>query len=212
LSPDAGLSSDELNARRAASTGILRVVYAGRAHREKGIFDWIETLKLAHDEGVKFDATWFGDGPDLDAAIAAAKDLPGCIHFPGSVANHQELISKLKQFDLFLFCHKTPESPRCLVEALVCGLPLLGYDSPYPRDLISVHGGGVLTAPHRPSDLANILAGFPSNSRDLTERAIKDGADFNDESVFRHRSDLMRSIHKSYVERMSRVPQPHGNQ
>jgi colanic acid/amylovoran biosynthesis glycosyltransferase len=194
LNNEARVSVSELHHRYATSTETIRIVYAGRAHREKGIFDWIETLRLAHRLGTKFDAVWYGDGPDLETAINAANDLKDHVHFPGPISEHQELIAKLKQFDLFLFCHKTPESPRCLIEALICGLPILGYDSSYSRDLISENGGGRLTPPNQPDKLAKAVADFPARCRELTNSAIKDGADFNDEVVFRQRSDLMRLI------------------
>jgi len=41
-----------------------------------------------------------------------------------------------------LFTHVTPESPRCLVESLTCGTPIIGYQSRYCEDLVKDFGGG----------------------------------------------------------------------
>ena len=142
--------------------------------------------------GTKFDATWYGSGSDHEEAVKRARGLP--IQFPGPLFDHRELLARLKQADFFLFCHKTPESPRCLVEALICGLPIVGYDSPYPRDLISEFGGGRLTPANDPKSLAEALSGIGINRLVLTEAAIKDGTKFSDECVFRHRSDLIRLL------------------
>ncbi len=196
LSSEDGLTDAELIKRQSSHSGRLRLVYAGRAHREKGIFDWIDALKLAHQAGVNFDAVWFGEGPDRNEAVSLTEKsgLQSQVQFPGAVSDHQQLISRLKQFDVFLFAHKTPESPRCLIEALVCGLPLIGYDSPYARDLIRENGGGRLTTIHHPELLANSIVTFRDEKNMLTDAARKDGLNFNAEGVFRHRSELMRTL------------------
>jgi colanic acid/amylovoran biosynthesis glycosyltransferase len=196
LSSQDGLTDAELVQRQSSSLGRLQLAYAGRAHREKGIFDWIEALKLAHQAGANFDAVWFGEGPDREKAISVTKNagLQSRVQFPGSISDHRQLISRLKQFDAFLFAHKTPESPRCLIEALVCGLPLIGYDSPYARDLIRENGGGKLTPIHHPELLATSLLTFQDEQNVLTRAARKDGLKFSAEGVFRHRSELMRTL------------------
>ncbi len=100
----------------------------------------------------------------------------------------------MRDAHLMLFCHLTPESPRCLIEALVSGTPIVGYGSAYPEDLIAGHGGGVLT-PMRPAPLAAELvrlSGDRAALADLMGRAAQDGHDMNDEAVFAHRAALMK--------------------
>ena len=139
------ISDDKLEDRLSRSAGPLRLVYAGRVHRDKGVYDWIEALSIAARDGVDFTATWFGTGPELGGAREQIKQLglTSKIAFPGPL-DLSKLMHELRTFDAFVFCHKTPESPRCLIEALICGLPLIGYESGYPRDLIRT-GGGILT-------------------------------------------------------------------
>lgn len=171
-----------------AKSGPIRIAYAGRVSSEKGVFDWIEAIKLAIERGCNVEAVWFGDGPQLSPAIQTANDPR--IKFYGPI-EHRRLIRELKSFDLFVFCHKIKESPRCLIEALMCGLPIVGYDSSYPRSLIS-NGGGILTD-STPHALSMTLA---SLSRDrlklLTEEAMKDGSVFSDKEVFRHRAEIIK--------------------
>ena len=99
----------------------------------------------------------------------------------------------LRSFDVFMFCHKTQESPRCLIEALICGLPIVGYDSPYPRNLISKNGGGILV-PQDPKALACAIRTAAEQRKELTFKARMDGALFDAATVFRHRSELMKSV------------------
>jgi colanic acid/amylovoran biosynthesis glycosyltransferase len=189
------ISDLDIDARLQRSGPVL-IAYAGRAHLDKGIYDWIDALSLAAKEKIDFRAVWFGGGDELENARKHVKDenLSDYIEFHGPTTSHQELIEKLRSFDLFMFCHKTQESPRCLIEALICGLPLVGYDSPYSRDLIKANGGGILTSIHRPELLAGSIRQFSQRRRHLTKNAQSDGKLFDAATVFRHRSDLMKTI------------------
>jgi glycosyltransferase involved in cell wall biosynthesis len=196
---DALISPSRLTARLARSTGPLKLAYAGRTHRDKGIYDWIDALSLVSEAGMDLIATWHGSGPDLSGArdLVRARGLSDRIRLPGEMNNHSQLLRELQQCDAFVFCHKTPESPRCLIEALMCGLPIVGYETDYPRDLIRAHGGGLLTPKGDSKELAHVLIELAGNRKllhDLTEKAAKDGSLFTDERVFRHRSELMKTI------------------
>lgn len=175
----------------------LRLCYAGRAEAMKGPFDWIAVLERLGRAGVEFRAEWLGDGPDLEAmrAKVSALGLDGRVALPGFLRDREAVLARLREAELMLFCHKTPESPRCLIEALVSGTPILGYESPFPRDLIAVHGGGLLTPLDDVAALAEAARGLALD-RDrlagLIRRAARDGAPFDDVSVFRHRSEVLR--------------------
>jgi colanic acid/amylovoran biosynthesis glycosyltransferase len=189
--------SDDAIADRLTYDGPIRIAYAGRGHRDKGIYDWIDTLSLLAPR-MNFRAVWFGAGPELALSrqIVTDRGLADRILFPGPTKTHRELIENLRSFDLFMFCHKTPESPRCLVEALICGLPLIGYATPYSCDLIKHHGGGILTPP-QPSDLADAVSKFSEQRAALTRKAKLDGTGFDSDGVFRHRSEMMKALFKN---------------
>lgn len=194
LGPEMRIDSGELEARLRYS-GPIRIVYAGRAHRDKGIFDWIEVLALAAKSGVDYSAVWFGDGPELENARqkVASLGLSGRVRFPGALTPHSLLIEKLRAFDFFLFCHRTMESPRCLIEALICGLPLIGYESAYSKDLIKENNGGLLSPIGNVDALLESISKFSQERTSLTRKAWLDGELYNDENVFRHRSELIKN-------------------
>ena len=169
----------------------------GRVHNDKGIFDWIEALSEAGSASIDFTAVWFGDGPELMIARDLVEILSGLsdrIRFPGAIENHSELIREMKLFDAFVFCHKTLELPRCLIEALICGLPLVGYDASFQRDLLREHNGGLLTPINKPEEVARSIPLLIENRSTLTYSARWDGSAFDASSVFRHRAELMRSL------------------
>jgi glycosyltransferase involved in cell wall biosynthesis len=196
VSDDSRISDDELAHRLSRSKAPIRLVYAGRVHPYKGVTDWIEALSIAAQAGVDFTATWFGEGPELDSAREQVKrlGLVSKVRFPGPL-EFDRLLVELRNFDAFVFCHKIPESRRCLIEALICGLPLIGYESNYARDLIR-NGGGLLSPIHDPKGIARSLSTIQDKVvlSKLSRRAAEDGRRFTDEAVFRHRSDLMKTI------------------
>lgn len=183
-------------AAKCARRQPIDIVYAGRLHRDKGVMDWIAACDLLARGGTSFTATWYGDGPLLSEARAAiaAHGLADRVAFPGQTDNRDALMAAIRAADIFLFCHKTPESPRCLVEALLSGTPIVGYDSAYPRDLIAVHSGGVLTAGD-PTALADAVARLAADGdalSDLYVRAAADGRPMTETAVFEHRAELIK--------------------
>ena len=124
----------------------LKLCYIGRAIEMKGPIDWLETLHELIKNGVEFNATWLGDGSLLPSMRAMAENLgmTDYVHFSGYVSDREQVLQTLRNSDIFLFCHKTPESPRCLVEALASGCPLIGYGSAYPKEIVAQRGGGDL--------------------------------------------------------------------
>lgn len=198
LAPDDHIDSESLldKAVRAAD-GPLRLIYVGRADPMKGPFDWIEVLERLSAQGVDFTARWLGEGTvrsEMLSKIAAA-GLQSRVEVPGFVADRAAILQELRAAHVFLFCHLTPESPRCLIEALASGCPLLGYDTAYPRDLIAGHGGGILVPQGNTAALASEIAVLSSERgrlSNLIRAAAMDGKPFNDESVFQHRSEVIR--------------------
>lgn len=190
------ISGDQLSLRLAHNSDRpLRFVYVGRVHKDKGVYDWIEAVASATGE---FEATWFGDGPELDKArqIVQSKGLGSKIHFFGPTS-HEETLRQLKDFDGFVFCHKTQESPRCLIEALACGLPIIGYETAYSKELVSGNSGGLLSSLNDINALTHsierLISSRPLLSQ-LSRQASEDGKRFTSEIIFRERSNLMKTI------------------
>jgi len=192
------ISLDSLQSKRAAAeVGPLRICYVGRADSMKGPLDWIETLRLLHEADVRFEAHWLGDGEMLETMRQEVSRLAldNHIHLHGFVRDRQRVLEQLRSAHVFLFCHKTPESPRNLIEALSAATPIIGYEGAYARDLISAHHGGVLTPIHRTDDLAAAIARLANDRNQLSElmeMAYRDSEPFNDEAVFEHRCMLIR--------------------
>ena len=201
ISPRDEISNEMIAARLAArhADGILHVGYLGRAHPMKAPLQWIEAMAMvAKSIGpARLQATWLGDGPLLEPARELVRELglESVVQFRGFVADRREILDFLRAQDVFAFCHVTPESPRCLIEALISGLPIVGYDSSYARELVEGRGGAMLSAIGDPVALASNLIGLaeePVALERITWEAASNRGIYNDEAVFRHRSELIR--------------------
>ena len=163
--------------------------------------DWIDIVskvckRLGQD---KVDATWLGDGPLLDSSKldVASKNLMDVVKFNGFVGDRQAILDFLKDIDVFLFCHVTPESPRCLIEALISGTPIVGYKSAYAFDLVGNRGGALFAEIGDKEVLVEHLcnlAGDRMYLSSLIKQASENKLIYNDKVVFEHRSNLIKKF------------------
>lgn len=192
------ISSDALARKQARvlSGAPLNIIYIGRAAAMKGPFDWLETLERLQGKQVSFRAIWIGDGPDLPAIRERVEKagLADEVELPGFESRRDVLLEKLRNSDLLLFCHKTPESARCLIEALVCGCPIVGYDTAYPRGLVHERGGGLFAPKNDVTQLVEQIVRLHEDRSSLSQllaRAAKSGKLYNEDMVYKHRAALM---------------------
>lgn len=193
------IAPETLAAKIAAlREGPLRICYMGRADRMKGPHDWLDVLEGLERAGVAFEATWLGEGTELEVmrARVATGPLNGRVSLPGFMRDRAAVVETLRAAHLMLFCHKTPESPRCLIEALTSGTPIVGYDSAFPRDLVAGAGGGRLVPRDDVAALTRAVTALAADRgalAGLVQAAAEDGAQFDDVSVFRHRAEIIRA-------------------
>ena len=179
----------------------LRICYAGRAIEMKGPIEWLKIVDELIKDGVKIEATWLGDGSLLPHMrnLAADLDILANVKFPGFISDRNEIIQTLKESDIFLFCHKTRESARCLGEALACGCPLIGYGTAYPKELVARHGGGKFTQVGDWKGLARIIKGIDNdraNLRDLICAASLSGRLYDRPAKLQERIELVKKYLK----------------
>jgi glycosyltransferase involved in cell wall biosynthesis len=197
LKPADAIPAALLAAKQSATRGRLRIVYAGRLDPMKAPLDWLRALGVARDLGVEFEAVWLGDGP-LHDEFQACLDQLGLrdnVRTPGFVAERATLLAELRRAHVFVFTHITPESPRCLLEALASGSPIVGYKSAYAEELTAGRGGGAFVQLGDWRALgAKVaeLAADRSSLAGLIAEAAENGSRFNDEAVFRERCELIR--------------------
>ena len=202
LSEQDAITNDQLEIKLKSiqSRSNIKIGYLGRAHPMKAPDDWIEVVskvsgRLGKD---RVDAVWLGDGPLLEASRSQvqSKGLSDVIKFSGFVSNRAQILDFLRDIDIFLFCHVTPESPRCLIEALISGTPIIGYESAYATDLVGNRGGGLFSEIRDKETLVEhifALANDRNYLSSLTLQASQSRLLYSDNAVFKHRSDLIKT-------------------
>ena len=193
------ISTDEL-ARKLADVRdepVLRICYAGRLDPMKAPLEWLGAVAAARDAGARLEATWFGEGSLLAEARAecALLGLGDLVRFAGFVADRAALLAEIKRAHVLLFTHITPESPRNLLEALVCGTPIVGYANAFAEELVAGRGGGELVPVHDFAALGQVVAALATDRSRLVElvrAAAGNGRRFTDAAVFAERSELIK--------------------
>jgi glycosyltransferase involved in cell wall biosynthesis len=199
--PSDAISAQEMEVKlqEVCNSNELRIAYAGRMAEMKAPLEWVKAIGRARDKGVAVSATWYGDGelrPKVEAEINAL-GLNGMVNLAGFVSDRKVLLEGLRNSHLMLFTHITPESPRCLLEALICGTAIVGYDNAFAQDLTVERGGGSYVPMHDWQALGERIAelsGRRSELRRLLSQAAANGKRFNDEDLFKERSEIVKHM------------------
>jgi colanic acid/amylovoran biosynthesis glycosyltransferase len=203
LDEDDILREEALEARLNSVRDRVSILYVGRVHEMKGPRQWLDTvekvIRTASAGQPRVEAKWYGDGPAIEELrdLVSKRGLSDWISFPGNVSARSEVLDILRAADLFVFCHVTPESPRCLIEALMCGLPILGFESAYANALTSTYGGGATVPIGDVGALAEVVKKHVSDNearKNLSRAALHSGQQFSEQSVFRRRSELIKQF------------------
>ncbi|MDX2186693.1 MAG: glycosyltransferase [Opitutaceae bacterium] len=193
---------DEENVNKKARSVLdpccLKICYAGRIEEMKGWRDWLLSLKLLSESATPFQAVWYGAGTRLEEFRQHVENwgLNGFVKYGGFISDHGELLRKLREHHIFLFCHKTPESPRNLLEGLASGCAIVGYDGAYQRELLAGHGGGELVPLENYVALGKLLLHFHNDRARLAKLILStrhSAQRFTQEAVYRQRSQIIHT-------------------
>jgi len=174
----------------------LTISYAGRMIPMKGPLDWLKIIQGTVKQGADLHATWFGDG-SLMAEMRRGVEKLGIekeVTLAG-IVGREEVMTVLRKTDIFLFCHMTGESPRCLGEALAAGCALVGYSTAYSRELVGANGGGEFAEINNWQALTEIITSLDRNRPNLShlvESAAASGKLLNRDAAMQNRIDLIK--------------------
>jgi glycosyltransferase involved in cell wall biosynthesis len=135
-------------------SGPLRMLTVGRLSVEKGIEHLLAACRLLEPD-VDYELTIAGTGP-LEADLRnAAADLPR-IRFVG-VVPRASLGPLYRDHDLFVTATLNEAFALVVLEALACGLPIIGTDIEALRAVVTEGQNGLLVAPGDPRAIADAV-------------------------------------------------------
>jgi len=136
----------------------LRVGFVGRLDKQKNLFALVEAVAPLDVE------VWLiGYGPQRPDLEKKAQGSKATFRFVGNVPNAQ-LPGLLNNCDIFVLPSLYEGHPKALLEAMACGLPVIGTRVPGTRELIQDGENGIICE----TDAASI--------RSAIERLIGDAA------------------------------------
>ena len=128
-----------------------RITYVGRFAQQKNPLGLLEAIR-----GLDLELIMIGDGPQRQQLEEKATSYSMNVRFLGN-RPHYELPKFLNQADLFVLPSHWEGHPKALLEAMACGLPVVGADVPGIRELIEHRQTGFLCAPSPDEIRAAIL-------------------------------------------------------
>ena len=143
-----GINFDEIeNAEehQTESRDDIKIIFAGRLYWLKGVMLLLEAFNRIKNDIKNARLQIFGKGP-LQQKInkfIADSDLKARVSFQGYVP-HRRLLTEIKKSDIVAYPSLSEAQPMFMLEAMACKKPLLAFDVPFSREIISDMENGVL--------------------------------------------------------------------
>ncbi|OYX85616.1 MAG: hypothetical protein B7Y83_04155 [Flavobacteriales bacterium 32-34-25] len=162
------------------------VIAAGRIAPVKQFHELIYIWKMIHHDFPEWQFKLFGDG-DLKLIeelqnLINSLDLSSSFLLKPSISTLQQ---EMEKASIYAMSSATECFPMVLLEAQVCGLPIVSYDCPFgPRNIVTNDHDGYLTSQNNHEDFVNKLSElllnetkrkqFSNNARQSVQRFSKE--------------------------------------
>lgn len=128
------------------------ICFVGRLSNEKNLYSLISALDP------EFSLTIIGSGPLFDDLKGHAESLDVKVGFIPRIQNH-ELPQLLNKHEIFILPSLYENMPKALLEAMSCGLPVIGTNVEGIKEIINNRNNGMLceTNPQSIKEVISIL-------------------------------------------------------
>jgi glycosyltransferase involved in cell wall biosynthesis len=170
-----GVDLDEIRevpaAHRAAELG-FSIGYIGQLIERKDLGTLLAALQMLSVEGREVRLTVIGDGP-REPALREEVTRLGIKDQVCFMGFRPDAPAYLKTFDAFVLPSLLEGIPRCIMEAMACGIPVVVSDIPGNRDLVVHNETGLLFTPRDSADLALQLRNLMAHPDQGQQRALR---------------------------------------
>lgn len=137
---------------------IPRIATVARLAPEKGLSYLLEAYATLRDRGTRFRATVAGEGPERSALLSLRSNLglDDCVEFVGALGA-SGVRDLLQGSDLFALSSLSESLGVVYLEAMACGLPVVGTDVLGVGETICHEETGYLVEPRDPAAMADAL-------------------------------------------------------
>jgi colanic acid/amylovoran biosynthesis glycosyltransferase len=169
--------------RQVPASPPLRLLAVGRFVRKKGFSLLLEACRLLAEQGLDFQLTLAGDGPERPQLVKliGEYDLTARVELPGFVA-HGQVSRLMQQAHLFIMPSLVAPSgdrdgiPTVILEALLQEVPVVATEVSGIPEVVIPGDTGWLTPPEDPQTLARDMLAALSDPAEARRRAHAGGA------------------------------------
>lgn len=135
-----------VQARR--DSGALKVLFVGRLVAVKALPLLLDALAVLKAQGRSIELEVIGDGPMREDWQRHARQLQldGCVHWLGA-RDAAGVVAAMQQADVFCLPSVRESGGAVLLEAMSCGLPVIGMDFGGPAEIVDAEVGWKLPMP-----------------------------------------------------------------
>jgi glycosyltransferase involved in cell wall biosynthesis len=180
---------DEERGTRKAERGAIKILFASRLLREKGLFELVEAFRTLRQRGCDAELLVAGDRYPENPSSLSVRDIRGLeTSGPATCLGHvNDMVELLGSVDIVALPSYREGTPRILIEAAAMELPIVATDIAGCRGLVRDGVNGFLVPVGSIETLADALEILISDS-DLRTRMGGAGrqivlAEFNQEQV-----------------------------
>lgn len=141
----------------AKKGSIFKWIAVGRLCADKDYHNLLEAANLLRNRKVSFTLDIAGDGPMKEELIKYKEklNLGRSVNFLGVVDNINNLLS---QYNGYVISSQNEALPMAVLEAMLCGLPVVGTDVGQIGAIITTSGGGFTVIKKTPEFLADKMS------------------------------------------------------
>ena len=190
---------------------VFVVGHLGRLSPEKNLEFMSEAVALFLRKNPRVHFLLAGKGPSEPAVISLFKKygVSERLHLTGPVTG-ETLVQTYHAMDVFVFTSQSETQGLVLVEAMACGVPVVGVDASGVRDVIVDRVNGRLLPRQQTDDLTRALEWMAERSSEelekITEACLNTAETFSIEKTVRRALDIYGSLalsHQRFVRRVS---------
>jgi glycosyltransferase involved in cell wall biosynthesis len=143
-----GIDFDEIESTSDLPSGKstqLSIIYAGRLFWFKGVMLLLEAFKRLRKNFPNANLRVFGKGPleEKIKSFIAKSDLTESVDCFGYVS-HKRLLVEIKKSDIAVFPSLSEAQPMFVLEAMACKKPVVLFDFPFAKEIVSDMNSGLL--------------------------------------------------------------------
>ena len=170
-----GIDTDQFHPSAVATPfaqrkGRPRIVCCGRLRELKGQRYLLAALARLRQNGYHYDCDLIGDGPDRDSLFRQAQNAGlDSVRFLGALT-HSRVRDALQRADMFVLpsvqdaCGRREGIPVALMEAMACGIPVIGSRISGIPELVVHEKTGLLVGPRDAAGLADAILRLHSDN------------------------------------------------